>query len=447
MEKKGAIKIPAGKNAEKIADEIKNTAQDPADTNYYQVIDRKTKITYFFKLDTLQAKQLTTGTPITAPVTIGYGHIFAEGFSGTEAKPSMISTLLIVLVEVITYHDGAVSYPGNLKPENLSAINITKITITDNKGTKTIYNRVEEGDTPSITIKTDGGEADGKPANFKQAEGTPTGKGTKNTITLTTTDRKTISITGTTTPATVPFGHILTETLDTNAVRWEIVSPTLMVIVGIMKSQRIYDPYVWMGNWGGSHKEVTADGDITLTSNTNGSYSNSGGTYTITLNISKAAYKTGTATTEAQSLTLGSDTNTLVLTSGGDITGGGTHNLTRDSLTLTLSKEDSNFTSGTYNVSLNITQDITLSGSTCSDCKLKRTTDTGGKHTPYSLGTYNITSSGTTTYTGDPDPNDMHEQHKNANCCMFGNQNTWSTKPKMSTALYNILCVMKYYLL
>ncbi|XP_953934.1 Tpr-related protein family member, putative [Theileria annulata] len=66
----------------------------------YTVTHPKTNITYTFTL----SEQLNTGTPYskkdaaTELITVTYGHIFAEGFSDTNAKPSMVSPFLIVLV-------------------------------------------------------------------------------------------------------------------------------------------------------------------------------------------------------------------------------------------------------------------------------------------------------------------------------------------------------------
>ncbi|XP_955319.1 uncharacterized protein TA18650 [Theileria annulata] len=80
-------------------------------------------------------------------------------------------------------------------------------------------------------------------------------------------------------------------------------------------------------------------GHLTLTSNTDGSYSSK----EITLNIDKAAY-TNKSTTEPQSPSL--NTGTLVLTPTGDINNGcGPHNLTRtvNGLNLTLTGTDTNF--------------------------------------------------------------------------------------------------------
>uniref|UniRef100_A0A3B0MUP0 Tpr-related protein family member n=1 Tax=Theileria annulata TaxID=5874 RepID=A0A3B0MUP0_THEAN len=162
-----------------------------------------------------------------------------------------------------------------------------------------------------------------------------------------------------------------------------------------------------------------ADGDLTLTPNTTGNYN----TNTITLTITGATYKTGDDSTE-KILGLSSsssNTNNLLLTSDGDITGGKTHNLNRGNLRLKLTAADSSFNNKTYNVSLKIESDITL-GTGCSGCKLKTTP------VPVSLGTYSITTSGT-SYTGTPeDSTDYHGQHQSDNCCYFGNQNTWSTE-------------------
>uniref|UniRef100_A0A3B0MHF4 Theileria-specific sub-telomeric protein, putative n=1 Tax=Theileria annulata TaxID=5874 RepID=A0A3B0MHF4_THEAN len=41
-------------------------------------------------------------------------------------------------------------------------------------------------------------------------------------------------------PVAVPYGHVFTETFDTSKVHWEIVSPTLMVIVGMGLVYAIY---------------------------------------------------------------------------------------------------------------------------------------------------------------------------------------------------------------
>ncbi|XP_954047.1 Tpr-related protein family member, putative [Theileria annulata] len=56
------------------------------------------KIRYSFKLNSGQDSAFNAGTAITATVTIEYGHIFAEGFGGTDANPYMVAPLLIVLV-------------------------------------------------------------------------------------------------------------------------------------------------------------------------------------------------------------------------------------------------------------------------------------------------------------------------------------------------------------
>ncbi|XP_953261.1 Tpr-related protein family member, putative [Theileria annulata] len=70
---------------------------DPPGTNgtyKYTVKNTETKnITYTFTLRTQLGAAGANGA-----VTIEYGHIFAEGFSGTGAKESLISPLLIVLV-------------------------------------------------------------------------------------------------------------------------------------------------------------------------------------------------------------------------------------------------------------------------------------------------------------------------------------------------------------
>uniref|UniRef100_A0A3B0MFL1 Uncharacterized protein n=1 Tax=Theileria annulata TaxID=5874 RepID=A0A3B0MFL1_THEAN len=209
-----------------------------------------------------------------------------------------------------------------------------------------------------------------------------------------------------------------------------------MVIIGIMKSKGIYDPYVFMGNWGGSHGPVTADGDLTLTPSTTGNYENS--KREITLTITSATY---TNKSSNETLTLSDTSNsTLKLTSDTAITSGGqTYTLNRSSLTLTLTAADTNFTPGIYNVFLNITSNISLTGTTT--IKLKQTKDSEGKQTTVSLGTYNITTTGNTKFTGTPQDTDLHSSHQSTNCCFFGKQNTWSTKPKMSTALYIIFYV------
>ncbi|XP_954015.1 Tpr-related protein family member, putative [Theileria annulata] len=95
--KKGPINENAKKSPEKIAEEIKKTAND--DNKYYQVTDRTTKIRYTFKL----TKQLGTapiaGADAKIIVHYVYGHILAEGFGKiTDIKPYVISPLLIVLV-------------------------------------------------------------------------------------------------------------------------------------------------------------------------------------------------------------------------------------------------------------------------------------------------------------------------------------------------------------
>uniref|UniRef100_A0A3B0N4I9 Theileria-specific sub-telomeric protein, putative n=1 Tax=Theileria annulata TaxID=5874 RepID=A0A3B0N4I9_THEAN len=103
-EKTGAINKDA-KNAEQIKQAIEETATcndlpTGAET-YYSVTDTKTKISYYFKLNKNQAAQLTAEKPIAeapACIIVQYGHIFAEGFSGTYANQYMISPLLIVLV-------------------------------------------------------------------------------------------------------------------------------------------------------------------------------------------------------------------------------------------------------------------------------------------------------------------------------------------------------------
>ncbi|XP_952034.1 Tpr-related protein family member, putative [Theileria annulata] len=84
-----------------IADGIKKTAEaaPPGSKNYYYVTHTKTNIRYSITLKN-QLEAATANTINNAPATIivDYGHIFAEGFSDTSAKPSMVSPLLIVLV-------------------------------------------------------------------------------------------------------------------------------------------------------------------------------------------------------------------------------------------------------------------------------------------------------------------------------------------------------------
>uniref|UniRef100_A0A3B0N1C9 Theileria-specific sub-telomeric protein, putative n=1 Tax=Theileria annulata TaxID=5874 RepID=A0A3B0N1C9_THEAN len=85
---------------EKIAKDIKEATTTGSETKYYQ-IPYKTKITYYFTLTQTQARRLNDTAPIkdtNAKIIVDYGHIFAEGFSDTDAKASMISPLLIVLV-------------------------------------------------------------------------------------------------------------------------------------------------------------------------------------------------------------------------------------------------------------------------------------------------------------------------------------------------------------
>ncbi|XP_952820.1 uncharacterized protein TA09255 [Theileria annulata] len=178
----------------------------------------------------------------------------------------MVSPLLIVFVvwalayghyhdtqkDVVTYHNSTknakappkVTYPEDLEPANLTANNITKITVTDNKGKAIATYNQDKGtataDTAhalSIKIKDTVGGEDGREttdtttAYFKKGPTNP--DGAPNTITLTTTDGKTITITGKPITATVPYGHIFTEKFDTNAVHPHIVSPTLMLVVGM----------------------------------------------------------------------------------------------------------------------------------------------------------------------------------------------------------------------
>uniref|UniRef100_A0A3B0NF18 Tpr-related protein family member n=1 Tax=Theileria annulata TaxID=5874 RepID=A0A3B0NF18_THEAN len=168
--------------------------------------------------------------------TVGYGvykdgtgadgelkHIFTYGFT-PGINPSMVSTLLIVLVgmelaygyfrdtqkeNVITYHNTkgtentvdppnvVVSNPTALNPGDLTPENIESITVIDSKGKSTTYTKDQA--TPGahvLTIKKEGGEGtEGPTATFKKGDPAPD-KGAPNTITLTTTDRKTITITG-----------------------------------------------------------------------------------------------------------------------------------------------------------------------------------------------------------------------------------------------------------
>ncbi|XP_955259.1 uncharacterized protein TA05250 [Theileria annulata] len=221
------------KSAKEIAKEIEATAKDPANPNaetYYQVIHPTTKIRYSFKLDTDQANKLTTsGATITGPVTVDYGHIFAEGFGNLEdIKESMVSPLLIVLVGM------GLAYGYYLDTQK-TVITFEK----DGKGT----GKVSVILILLILLLI----------VFKKNEDTPAGPATKpNTITLKTTltgpKSGTITITGKTVPATVHFGHIFTDKFDTSSVLWEIISPKLIVIVGIHS-------YVNKGNWGYEHKK------------------------------------------------------------------------------------------------------------------------------------------------------------------------------------------------
>ncbi|XP_955501.1 Theileria-specific hypothetical membrane protein, putative [Theileria annulata] len=195
----------------KIAEDIKKTATPaPEDhsgaKNYYSVTDRKTKILYYFTLKSpLGADAPIDDTP--AAIIVDYGHIFAEGFYGTGAKPSMIFPLLIVLVgmglgygyytntqkKVTTYDKGTIS--AILK--NLNPNDIDSITVTDSKGNKTIYKKVKDQATPGAHVLTIKKEGEGTNAFTKQV-GTGT-QGTKNTIILNYTkgaDSKTITIIG-----------------------------------------------------------------------------------------------------------------------------------------------------------------------------------------------------------------------------------------------------------
>ncbi|XP_955261.1 uncharacterized protein TA17570 [Theileria annulata] len=101
----------------------------------------------------------------------------------------------------------------------------------------------------NVTIKTftDGNCTDATPAQITgNGNITPANKTEDPTLEIT-------GITGTITKAatgtaTVPYGHILTDTFDMSKVHWEIISPTLMAIVGM--------GLVYMGNWGTYHKKA-----------------------------------------------------------------------------------------------------------------------------------------------------------------------------------------------
>uniref|UniRef100_A0A3B0MLH7 Theileria-specific sub-telomeric protein, putative n=1 Tax=Theileria annulata TaxID=5874 RepID=A0A3B0MLH7_THEAN len=150
-----------------------------------------------------------------------------------------------------TYHN-ATTTTGF--PPNLTAQDITNITVTDNKGNAiAIYNKVKgpaattpSPDTLGLTITKDGKGEVTATTFIKQGEANPgaSAKGTPNTIILTTTltgpRGANIEITGKPTTAPVIFGHIFTETFDTSKVRVAIISPTLMVIVGMGLVYAIY---------------------------------------------------------------------------------------------------------------------------------------------------------------------------------------------------------------
>uniref|UniRef100_A0A3B0MWM3 Uncharacterized protein n=1 Tax=Theileria annulata TaxID=5874 RepID=A0A3B0MWM3_THEAN len=239
---------------QKIAKEIIDTAT--AENSYYNVPLDKSNIRYYFKLkDKLITDKAIAGAE--ASIIVQYGHIFSEGFGGASAKPSMVSSFLMIVVgmalaygyyldteiTVTTYHEGPKVKAKGINLETLTANDIESITVTDSKGTKIIYNKVKgpaattpSPDSPSITITKDGRETK---ATFTKGDPDSAPPDTpKNTIILKTTltgtkGEDTITITGKPTGATVDYGHIFTETFDTSKVHTEIVSPTLMVIVGM----------------------------------------------------------------------------------------------------------------------------------------------------------------------------------------------------------------------
>uniref|UniRef100_A0A3B0MRR4 Theileria-specific sub-telomeric protein, putative n=1 Tax=Theileria annulata TaxID=5874 RepID=A0A3B0MRR4_THEAN len=144
---------------------------------------------------------------------------------------------------------------GGLKPEELKT-GINSITVTDNEGkaaatyTKDGEGTTNQGDPVTLKIKV-GAEAADPLTFYKQKTPTPLTfykhpqTPPKNGIILATNKdpnaagSKNLYIT----PGTidkVPFGHIFTETFDTSSVRPAIVSPTLMVIVGMGLVYAIY---------------------------------------------------------------------------------------------------------------------------------------------------------------------------------------------------------------
>ncbi|XP_952014.1 Tpr-related protein family member, putative [Theileria annulata] len=142
---------------------------------------------------------------------------------------------------VITFHRGNTKAAG---PTDLSDITIDSITITDTKGKPTAtYNQGGPAppDAPTLIITKDGQTTATTPATFTKQEATPPA-GTPNSIILkyTRPGTKGSAITITGKPDIVPFGHIFTEKFDTSTVRWQIISPTLMVIVGMGLVYAIY---------------------------------------------------------------------------------------------------------------------------------------------------------------------------------------------------------------
>uniref|UniRef100_A0A3B0MRC5 Theileria-specific sub-telomeric protein, putative n=1 Tax=Theileria annulata TaxID=5874 RepID=A0A3B0MRC5_THEAN len=98
--KKLTIEYEDGNKDENATYEETTLPSGPPTKYKYTVTHPKTNIRYTFTVDS----QLNTGTPYskkdatTELITVTYGHIFAEGFSDTNAKPSMVSPFLIVLV-------------------------------------------------------------------------------------------------------------------------------------------------------------------------------------------------------------------------------------------------------------------------------------------------------------------------------------------------------------
>ncbi|XP_953968.1 Tpr-related protein family member, putative [Theileria annulata] len=165
---------------------------------------------------------------VTAVVwTAAYGY-----YRDTKKQNATYHNAPEVVVDA-TYPEGTTPVTEDINPNDINSITVNK------DGKPTIYNKETSGTTGPIAIKKD---RDPTTTTYTNRGDTAPANGAKpNSIILSYKQGDTVgTITISPGTATVHYGHIFTETFDMSSVRWEIISPTLMVIVGMGLVYSIY---------------------------------------------------------------------------------------------------------------------------------------------------------------------------------------------------------------